>query len=549
MPIPDAANFYYLSNFQTVLDWVAARYADLLSESEHAFITRFSTLPQPAQALLVRLVMRKGPHFRCSKLVYAEIGDIPTAAAPLLALGWLRDDQPLQAQELANLLLKRELVKLLPSLAGLPAPGKAELIALLAETQPQALPWQQWQAAPQDRLFSLTVGALCERLRLLFFGNLSQGWAEFVLADLGLFRYEQVGFSAHSRGFHQRQEVDDYLLLQRCREAFDEGQPAKDILAALQAFSSSSPWIEQRCQRLRFRLSQQLEREGNLELALQHYAQTHYPGARQRRIRILEKTGRHSQAYHLATAALQAPESEAELQLVERALRRLSRQLKAPLPHRSTPAAMPEQHLHLPQQVGMAVEHAVARQLSQPEGRVYYVENALLGSLFGLLCWEALFAPLPGAFFHPFHSAPADLYSSDFYTRRRRLFNHCLAQLDNGEYRTCIRQRYRQKQGIQSPFVHWALLHEQLLEDALQCIPAAHLKLWFQRLLQDIKANRAGMPDLIQFWPAEQRYRMIEVKGPGDRLQDNQRRWLDFCARHQMPVEVCYVTWDEAEYA
>jgi sulfur relay (sulfurtransferase) complex TusBCD TusD component (DsrE family) len=36
---------------------------------------------------------------------------------------------------------------------------------------------------------------------------------------------------------------------------------------------------------------------------------------------------------------------------------------------------------------------------------------------------------------------------------------------------------------------------------------------------------------------------MIEVKGPGDRLQDNQKRWLEFCARHDMPVSVCYVAW------
>ena len=54
------------------------------------------------------------------------------------------------------------------------------------------------------------------------------------------------------------------------------------------------------------------------------------------------------------------------------------------------------------------------------------------------------------------------------------------------------------------------------------------------------------MPDLIQFWPAERRYRMIEVKGPGDRLQDNQKRWLAFCAQHGMPVDVCYVRWSEA---
>ena len=67
----------------------------------------------------------------------------------------------------------------------------------------------------------------------------------------------------------------------------------------------------------------------------------------------------------------------------------------------------------------------------------------------------------------------------------------------------------------------------------------------FERLLLDIRANRAGMPDLIQFWPEEKTYRMIEVKGPGDRLQDNQLRWLEFCGEHQMPVTVCYVRWAE----
>jgi len=34
--------------------------------------------------------------------------------------------------------------------------------------------------------------------------------------------------------------------------------------------------------------------------------------------------------------------------------------------------------------------------LQQDDAPVHYVENALLCSLFGLLCWEAIFAPLPG---------------------------------------------------------------------------------------------------------------------------------------------------------
>ncbi|MEP4523039.1 MAG: VRR-NUC domain-containing protein, partial [Alloalcanivorax venustensis] len=65
----------------------------------------------------------------------------------------------------------------------------------------------------------------------------------------------------------------------------------------------------------------------------------------------------------------------------------------------------------------------------------------------------------------------------------------------------------------------------------------------FERLLADIAANRAGLPDLIQFWPAQRCYRMVEVKGPGDRLQDNQRRWLEFFIARDLPVAVCQVAW------
>jgi VRR-NUC domain len=41
--------------------------------------------------------------------------------------------------------------------------------------------------------------------------------------------------------------------------------------------------------------------------------------------------------------------------------------------------------------------------------------------------------------------------------------------------------------------------------------------------------------------PGERRYRMIAVKGPGDRLQDSQRRFFEFCTGYRMPAFVCQV--------
>jgi hypothetical protein len=159
------------------------------------------------------------------------------------------------------------------------------------------------------------------------------------------------------------------------------------------------------------------------------------------------------------------------------------------------------------------------------------------------LCWDAIFAPLPGAFFHAFHAAPADLLESEFFERRAEHFSACLARLDDGTYREAILDTFVRKEGLQTPFVAWKWLTREQIELALDCIPAIHLQRIFQRLRTDLRANRSGLPDLIQLWPDERRYRLIEVKGPGDRLQDNQIRWLSFCVGQDIPVCVCKVAW------
>ena len=63
------------------------------------------------------------------------------------------------------------------------------------------------------------------------------------------------------------------------------------------------------------------------------------------------------------------------------------------------------------------MEWALRQHWHTDEAPVFYTENAPINSLFGLLCWPAMFAPLPGAFFHPFQGAPTDLNAPDFVER------------------------------------------------------------------------------------------------------------------------------------
>jgi len=544
--------FYYLDNFQRVLDWIAERYADLLIDEELAFIAGFPGLPRPARALFVRLVMRRGTLFRASKLNYAEIGCPVEAAHALLPTGWIELDPVLALDELFDMLVKPELVQAFALAGAMKNARKAEQLDALRgdPAHADARPFSHWTRGGADVALRLLVQPLCDRLRLLFFGNLSQDWTEFVLSDLGLFKYEKVEFSPASRGFRTRGDIEHYLRLHACKERYYAGEPAGDILpdllAAVPAGGFDNPWLDSRRERLMYQLGQLFEKEKDWDNAHAVYADCRYPGARGRAIRVLEKHEKFDQAYALFETAQAAPESDAERQHLLRIGPRLARKLghaKGPA-RRATPVERLD--LVLPPRHDVRVEGAVLEHLWRDEAPVFYVENALANTLFGLLCWRAVFAAIPGAFFHPFHRGPADLYNADFYHRRRAEFEACLALLDDGSHRAAILATHDEKAGLQSPFVSWDWLERDVIELALDCIPAAHLKLWFRRILDDVRDNRTGFPDLIQFLPAEGRYCMIEVKGPGDRLQDNQLRWIDYCATHGMPVTVCYLQWERA---
>ena len=564
LSVPTLANpWYYLENFEFVLQWIQKRYSDLLLPGELDLIARYLLLPQGSRGLLARMVMRKGDLFRASRLNYAEIGDTSLAAQPLVNEGWISHDPPLALDELFGLLGKAEITALFRPwlLAGKTATAmKAIQLECLRSNFPDVLPFSQWLrlGAPMDcrhkgllsdEVYRENINALADRVRLMFFGNMRQDWSEFVLSDLGRYVYEKVDFARTSRAFQSREEVDAYLHLHCSKERLAAGIAAGNAALVAEVRRSIPPrhdndWIETRRGKLLFQVGRYHERLGNWDDALNSYASCSYPQARARRIRVLERAKRYDEALEAGIEAAAAPESEAEQQLLARMMPRLLRHTGKPLPPRKRVSPVPQTRLLLPAAApAIRVEQQVRDylQAQAPDAAVFYVENALVNSLFGLLCWEAVFAPIPGAFFHPFQAAPSDLLRADFHSRRRQQFAGSLAQLESGQYRDTIWQNYVRKAGIQSAFVAWDFITPEVLEQALACIPARHLQIAFKRLMHDVRSNRSGLPDLIQFWPREQRYQMIEVKGPGDRLQDNQLRWLDYFQEHGLPVSVCYV--------
>lgn len=550
---PELAPDYYLKNFRFLLDWVWERYADLLTDDEQNFIAAFKQLDHDAQCLLVRLSSRKGPLFRRDKLSYREITSIEKAAQELINAGLLYNDTEFDLQTLAASLTKPELLMLFNDhLAGLKQARKEVLVEQLAKTFAMPRSWQDWTHNQFGPAWYLDNQAIIRNLLLLFFGNSYQDLTEFVLQDLGLFRYETYPIDNQHRVFKTREELEQYQHLVTLREQLNSECTPENLrqLATQLLIQLPTPSSSERLQRRRAKFCNQLayalERANEPTLALQLYEQSHLPPARERRIRLLEKQGKYAKAWALLEQLLEQPIDEQELQVAKRIAPRIAKKLGTAV-NKQISVAIRTQHCELAkledeQGVPLRVEELLRLSLDSANTPCVYAENALLGALFGLWLWPEMFRGIEGAFANPFQAAPLDLYQENFVANRPGI-QALWESLENDCYRHALRQTWQDKQGIANYFVHWSFITSDLLDMALHTIPASHLKRIFERLLFDIKNNRSGLPDLIQFYPEQKAYRMIEVKGPGDRIQDNQQRWLNYFAQHQIPAEVCYVRW------
>ncbi len=262
MSTPHPRPFYYLENFQTALAWLRQRYDDLLNDAERAFMGAFEALPKASSALLVRMIMRKGALFRTGKLEYGEIGCPRAAAAPLVDLGWL-DDQPLLGLGEAFALLRKAEIAAAFRLTARLACGSERRAAGDARGHVRRAPHLRGVVPGRGEVvYRVRVLDLCERLRLMFFGNFDQNWSEFVLADLGIFNYEKVAVPASARAFQRREHIEDFHAIYRCRESFHREESGEAILASVPPPIADNAWLESRRAKLLFRVGQRYEKKG-----------------------------------------------------------------------------------------------------------------------------------------------------------------------------------------------------------------------------------------------------------------------------------------------
>ena len=540
---------YYRDNFEQLCATVREQYEDLLQQREMDFYDRYQSLDTSARCLYIRLVSRRGPLFRREQLSYPELGDLETVIPQLVANGLLQRVESPDPELLLQILRKDELLQIYSSqLEGRKTRRKADLQAhLMVTLEPDqlVLAWRD-STDPDCYLLEVDYRDCVELFQLLFFGNRRQNLTEFVLSELGVVRYWDYSLDREYRLFKNRQQIDDYLLLGELREQYDEAVENDDPEAVLAAVDpllvqEDCALLLPRRDRLRNRVARQLERYAQWQQALTLYRSSQEHPARERQVRILQGMKRYEAALALCEAMAAEPWCEEERDFLRRQIPLLQKKLG-----RSCEAVDKDQFLEerllLPRTEN--VEQAAAEHYAGSWGHACYVENTLVNGAFGLALWEQIFLPLPGAFVNPFQSAPLDASSPDFYHRRRAAIDLRLQELANGDLETELLGAYDRYLEISNRWVNWRYLPRDLLRQALRLIPTAHWLGMWQRILFDPRANRSGFPDLLVL-DAERGYCFIEIKGPGDQLQLNQKRWLRFFQQQGIPAKVAWVQWSD----
>ncbi|KAF6037550.1 FAN1 [Bugula neritina] len=73
------------------------------------------------------------------------------------------------------------------------------------------------------------------------------------------------------------------------------------------------------------------------------------------------------------------------------------------------------------------------------------------------------------------------------------------------------------------------------------CLGTPVLAAICDRLVKNYRFCRSGFPDLTMWNPDTLKYKIVEVKGPHDKLSSKQILWLDYFMKINADAEVCHV--------
>ncbi|MCR9204948.1 MAG: hypothetical protein NXH75_10240, partial [Halobacteriovoraceae bacterium] len=398
---------YYLDNFEKRIGFIEEVYYDILQKEEKDFLKTFKSCSVDAQRLYVRLVLRRKTFFRRSKLNYPEI-DIDKALSECEAEGLFEINPDIEFPDILEPFTVSEVKEFFKDCGGKKPPSRRDdLIEACEEFEDFAYEW----IIKEDTLIWPLFSESVEKFQLLFFGNLYQDMAQFILEDIGVMKYEKIIIDKKNRYFSSREHLEahyqwSYLqgLLWEAGEERDL-EAAEKILKELKKIKFDGDSFKRRISRSFNLVAKLYESDKELEKALKLYRKSIQEPARERSVRILEKQDKSKQALKLCQELLENPQSESERYFAEFFGEKLKRKLGMEYKKRKKLPTPPEDVLPLLWEKEGRVEAQVLDFLVKKGYQGFFSENNYWGTLTALLFWEEYWAPGPGLFYHPFEQS------------------------------------------------------------------------------------------------------------------------------------------------
>ncbi|XP_070618283.1 fanconi-associated nuclease 1 [Erythrolamprus reginae] len=191
-------------------------------------------------------------------------------------------------------------------------------------------------------------------------------------------------------------------------------------------------------------------------------------------------------------------------------------------------------------------ELALAHYKQQGFNQGIHGEGSTFTTLYGLLMWDILFMDgVPDVFRNSYQAFPLDLYTSSFYKNRQPAIEARLQSVHEASAETLqewVGDVWEAQEGKASALIGWDRFSSlQQAQNLACCLGGPFLSGVCRRLSQDLRHCRGGLPDLVVWRTDPRQFKLVEVKGPGDRLSHKQTVWLDELQKLGASVEVCHV--------
>ncbi|CAM8921116.1 unnamed protein product [Rhodiola kirilowii] len=594
----------YQENFCLLIKEVLQDNVHLFTDDELGFLESFAALSDDSQRLFVRLYTRKGPWFRLNTLSYVEILNIEAAAKELAEKGYLRfSSNGLHSDDLKGILSiltipdLRELLQLIEKVWAAVrkshASKKQDIVASLVSSYEGGLCPSLPTAIIKKLGAFVTVSTAAEslfwRAERLFFLNGEQDLSAFLLADLGIVKYPAYKCMTMDKIFRSRSDMiyfeeaievaqimDQFIeennleTVAQCIKLSDLGLSCTSEHAAqsetaasfLSRFSAS--WVYSKVVFLGISF---LEKEHRyidaitlLKRLLSVFTSDSRRGYWTLRLSIdLEHIGRPNESLTVAEDGLTDPwvRAGSRLALQRRVLRlgKPPRRWKIPSFSVSFKRKLNEVNVQgrpLNCEAGMksrfygndgeqcGVEELALQYYAGVEGGEWkgvHSESGIWLTIFGILMWDIIFADVPNI-------APLDLDTDSFYLSRKDNIESHLQKIQAGMAEEILISSWQCNEGTSCKGVNWDRHSLSDLRAVVTCIGGSCLASLCRHLAQDYRSWSSGMPDLL-LWRFHGDYtgeaKLVEVKGPRDRLSEQQHAWLLFLMDCGFNTEVCKV--------